>query len=133
FDQQLVKPDPIAACKAPSRPDEPKLGADVELTAVRHRQMTELMVMAVACDQTRAFNMVYSDASATTSKQGYDKTHHTSTHEESIDPVLGYQPIVSWFVRRGMTSWSDYVQAFAKFKEGDGTLLDNMLIYASTD
>ena len=29
--------------------------------------------------------------------------------------------------------WAYYVDAFAKFKEGDGTLLDNMLIYASTD
>lgn len=32
-----------------------------------------------------------------------------------------------------MDSWAYYVEAFAKIKEGDGTLLDNMLIYASTD
>ena len=34
------------------------------LTAERHRMMTDLMVMAVACDQTRVFNMNYSAASA---------------------------------------------------------------------
>jgi hypothetical protein len=133
FDQQLVKPEPIAACKAPSRPEDGKLGADVDLVASRHRQMAALLAMAVACDQTRVFNMAYSDASSTTSKPGYDKTHHTATHEESVDPVLGYQPTVSWFVRRAMESWRDYVEAFAKIKEGDGTLLDNVLIYASTD
>ena len=32
-----------------------------------------------------------------------------------------------------MEAWAYFVEAFAKVKEGDGTLLDNMLIYASTD
>ena len=32
-----------------------------------------------------------------------------------------------------MESWAYFVEAFTKVKEGDGTLLDNMLIYATTD
>jgi hypothetical protein len=91
------------------------------------------MVMAVACDQTRVFNMAYSQSAAATSKSGYDKPHHTASHEEGVDPKLGYQPNTSWFIRRAMESWAYYVEAFSKVKEGDGTLLDNMLIYASTD
>ncbi len=32
-----------------------------------------------------------------------------------------------------MEEWAYYVQAFGKVREGDGTLLDNVLIHAFTD
>ncbi len=134
FDQQLTKPQPIASCHSVDAPkDDPPQGEDTRLVAVRHQLMTDLMVMAVACDQTRVFNMAYSTAQAVTIKAGYEKPHHTCTHEEGVDPSLGYQPTASWFLRRSMESWSSFVQAFTKVKEGDGTLLDNVLIYATTD
>lgn len=134
FEQQLTKPEPIAACRLNASPnDDPKAGADATLTGMRHKLMTDLMVMAIACDQSRVFNMTYSAASANTTKVGYDKPHHTTTHEEPIDEVLGYQPTASWYLRRSMESWAYFIEAFAKMKEGDGTLLDNVLIYASTD
>ena len=59
--------------------------------------------------------------------------YHTTTHEEPVDTTLGYQPNVSWFTRRSMESWAYFVEAFTKVKEGDGTLLDNVLIYGFTD
>jgi len=134
FDQQLTKPEPLAACRPGAAPgDEPKVGSDTELIAMRHRLMTDMMVMAVACDQTRVFNMTYSAASANTTKPGYFNPHHTTTHEEPIDEKLGYQPTASWYLRRSMESWAYFIEAFAKMKEGDGSLLDNVLIYASTD
>jgi hypothetical protein len=134
FDQQLTKPEPRPACVMPSKPsDDPKPGLDIDLVTLRHRMMTDLMVMAVACDQTRVFNMAYSQSAAATSKSGYDKPHHTASHEEGVDQKLGYQPNTSWFIRRAMDSWAYYVEAFSKVKEGDGSLLDNVLIYASTD
>lgn len=95
--------------------------------------MTDLLAMALACDQTRVVNMVYSKPFSGTTKDGYDKPHHTATHEEPVDERLGYQPNVSWFTRRAMEAWVYFVQAFASVKEGNGTLLDNMLIYATTD
>jgi hypothetical protein len=79
------------------------------------------------------FNLAYSAAFASTVKAGYEKPHHTCTHEEPVDQSLGYQPTASWFLRRSMESWAYFVEAFTKVKEGDGTLLDNMLIYGSTD
>jgi hypothetical protein len=103
------------------------------VVAKRHEMLTDLMVMAVACDQTRVFNMAYSAAFASTIKAGYEKPHHTCTHEEPVDKALGYQPTASWFLRRSMESWAYFVQAFKKVKEGNGTLLDNVLIYATTD
>ena len=134
LDQQLTKPEPIETCRVPAAPkEEPKTGMDTTLVAQRHQMMTDLLVMALACDQTRVINMSYSAASASTTKAGYEKPHHTTTHEEPIDEALGYQPTSSWFVCRSMESWAYFVEAFTKVREGDGTLLDNMLIYGSTD
>ena len=134
MDLQLTKPEPIASCHPVTAPQEdPKPSVEAEVVAQRHRMLTDLMVMAVACDQTRVCNMAYSAAFASTTKAGYEKPHHTCTHEEPIDQAIGYQPNASWFLRRSMESWAYFVEAFSKVKEGDGTLLDNMLIYASSD
>jgi hypothetical protein len=134
FDIQLTKPKPLAACQKVNAPKtEPRAGVDANVVADRHKIMTELLVMAVACDQTRVFNMAYAGETAATSKPGYEKPHHTATHEEPTDPVLGYQKEVSWFTRRAMESWAYYVDALSKVKEGDGTLLDNVLVYALSD
>jgi hypothetical protein len=133
LDRQLQKPEPREACVRPKLPQELATGVDVQLVQQRHRLFTDLLVMAVACDQTRVFNATYSKSFSSTTKPGYEKPHHTASHEEPVDPKLGYQPMVSWFLRRGFEEWVYFVEAFAKVKEGDGTLLDNMLIYASTD
>jgi hypothetical protein len=133
FDRQLTKPEPRQACVAPKNPGDLKTGLDYELVGQRHKLLTDLLVMAVACDQTRVINQLYSKSFASTTKPGYEKPHHTASHEEPVDEKLGYQPMVSWFLRRAFENWRDYVLAFDKVKEGDGTLLDNMVIYASTD
>lgn len=133
FDLQLKKPDPREACIVTDRPEDLPSGLDAYLVAKRHRMMTDLMTMAVACDQTRIFNMFYASAFSATTKPGYDKPHHTATHEEAVDESLQCQPNVSWYTRRAMEEWAYYVQALADFREGDGSLLDNSLIYATTD
>jgi len=134
FDQQLTKPEPIAACHVPSRPTgDISLAEDVVLQGRRHTMLSELLAMALACDQTRVVSLFYSESQAQTTKAGFDKTHHVDTHEERVDETIGYQPMASWFITRSMEAWVDYVSAFAKIKEGDGTLLDNLLITADTD
>jgi hypothetical protein len=134
FDQQLTKPEPIAACRPMPPPKEgPPPGSATDLVAARHRMMTDLMVMALACDQTRVFNMSYSDSKSGIIKVGYEKPHHTTTHEERIDDQLGYQPTASWFTQQAMDSLAYFVEALAKVREGDGTLLDNCLVTANTD
>ena len=134
FDLQLTKPEPRAACtKVAEIKSEPSAGIDTVQVAQRHKVMTQLMAMALACDQTRVFNMSYAGETAATTKAGYDKPHHTATHEEVTDPILGYQPEVSWYTRRAMESWSEFVSILASVKEGDGTLLDHSLVYAMSD
>jgi len=134
FELQLTRPDPREACVAPKAVNtDLATGVDVDLVKRRHQLMTDILVMAIACDQTRVFNMLYSKSFASTTKPGYEKPHHTASHEEAVDEKLGYQPMVSWFLRRAFENWAYFVDAFAQVKEGDGTLLDNMAIYASTD
>ncbi len=134
MDQQLAKPEPLAACHPGTAADhDPIAGIEVKTLSERHNMMADLLAMAIACDQTRVFNMFYAASTANTVKQGYEKPHHTCTHEEPVDAALGYQPVVSWFTRRSMESWLYFVQAFEKIKEGDGSLLDNMLIYGHSE
>lgn len=133
FDLQLSRPDPREACIIPEMPEDLPAGLDADLVSKRHRIMTDLMLMAVACDQTRVFNMFYASAFSATTRPGYDKPHHTATHEEAVDPVLKYQPNTSWYTRRAMDEWAYFVQALANIREGDGTLLDNSFVYATTD
>lgn len=133
FDLQLKKPDPREACIVTDRPQDLPSGLDANLVAKRHRIMTDLMLMAIACDQTRVFNMFYASAFSATTKPGYDKPHHTATHEEAVDEELQCQPNVSWYTQRAMEEWAYYVEALANFREGDGSLLDNSLVYATTD
>lgn len=135
FDQQLTKPEPIEACKLGAAPTEAdaKMGNESPLVVHRHKLLAELLAMAVACDQTRVVNMAYCDMNSNTIKPGYEKPHHTTTHEEPIDEKLGYQPNCSWFARRCIEGFATFVETFSNIKEGGGTLLDNMLIVADTD
>jgi hypothetical protein len=89
--------------------------------------------MALACNQTKVVNMTYSASQSTATRKGYEKAHHSLTHEELVDESLGYQPVTSWFNRRAMQSWAYFVGSLAKFSEGDSSLLDNMLVYAHSD
>ena len=95
--------------------------------------MAELLAMALACNQTKIFNMVYSDSASNLRRTGSSTTHHQLTHEEQIDPALGYQPQATWFVEQSMVAWGQFVATMAAMREGDGTLLDNMMVFAQSD
>jgi hypothetical protein len=131
---QLEKPPPAEACRIPAAvPESLPEGLDYEIIEQRHRAMTDLLVLAVACNQTKVFNMVYSNSGSNIVRKGFARTHHITTHEEAPDPKAGYQVESSFFLRRAMESWAYFVNAFASFKEGDGTLLDRSLIFAHSD
>lgn len=133
FDQRLVKPEPIASCLPPDEaPVDVATDLSTDSVRLRHQMMCELMAMAVACDQTRVFNLTYSAAFSNTIRTGYEKPHHTCTHEEPLNEH-GYQENASFFTRCAMQAWVDMIEIFKKIPEGDGTLLDNVLILGTTD
>lgn len=130
---QLEKPAPAEACVRMSEPDEKHPGTDIETVMYNHDVMMRLLAMAMACNQTRVFNMVFSDAASTLRKAGSSVTHHLMTHEEPVDPALGYQPMATWFVDRAVHSFASALKILSDIREGDGTLLDNTLIFAHSD
>jgi len=133
LDIQLTKPQPMEACKVPGQPKEGTVNAQVENVMVNHKIMTQLLVMALACDQTRVFNMYFSNGASSLTRIGSTTTHHQLTHEEPLDQRLGYQPKVTFFVEKIMQGWIDFLSAFDGFKEGDGTLLDHSLVFAHSE
>lgn len=131
---QMEKPDVSEACGIPTPPPEDEvLGIEIEVAQRNHKLLTEILVMALACNQTRVFNMLYSQALSLLRRRGESFTHHTLTHEEPIDASLGYQREVAELHVTSMKALAVFIQAFKDIREGDGTLLDNTLIFANSD
>ena len=89
--------------------------------------------MAVACDQTRVFNMLYSQAASEIRAKGTTFTHHILSHEEPLDIDVGYQVQTAWFNEQSFIALSGMLDDLKSVREGAGTLLDNVLIFAQTD
>ena len=89
--------------------------------------------MALACNQTKIFNVVFSNSASNLRMPGEQMIHHLMTHEEPVDKELGYQPKATYFVERSMEAWALFVAALASVKEGDGTLLDHCLVMGHSD
>jgi hypothetical protein len=130
---ELEKPAPLAACSTPEKPEDAAPGTEIETVAKNHKLFAEILAHALACNQTRVVNITFSDATSSLRKQGSSMTEHVHSHEEQIDPALGYQPTVTWFMGRAMEGLATTIASLQAVKEGDGTLLDRMLLMASTD
>jgi hypothetical protein len=135
---QLEKPPANEACHIPPAPPASTVAREanavvIEEVRATHKILTQILVMALACNQTKVFNMVYSDNFSRVRRAGETYTHHVLTHEEQADPKLGYQPTAFWFNCRTMDACAEFIDAFAKMKEGAGTLLDNMLVFAGSE
>jgi uncharacterized protein DUF1552 len=130
---QLEKPPAAPTCSVPSEPKDIAVGLEVQQVSQRHRAMTDLLAMALACNQTKVFNMVYSDSGSSLTRKGLDKSHHAFTHEEPVDLAKGYQLISSDFVNAAIKEWAYFVEKLAATPEADGSVLDRCLIYAHSD
>ena len=133
LDLQLQKPPPAEACAIPARPQDGPVGTDVELVVANHKLMSGLLAMALACDQTRVFNLLYSWSQSMLRKNGDSATHHVLSHEEPVDAKAGFQTETAWFNIRSMEALADFLTALHAIREGDRTLLDNTLVFAHSD
>ena len=95
--------------------------------------MSDLLVAALLCDQTRVFNMLFSWGVSELRKQGTDTAHHQLTHDEMVDPQLGYQPRATEFAVASMAAWASFVRRLATTPEGAGTLLDGCLVLGHSE
>jgi hypothetical protein len=129
----LEKPAPAEACVLPKAPSKMTLGPTWDVAMQTHKVMGQLLVMAMACNQTRVFNVAMSAAASNLRKAGEATAFHELTHEEPIDPKLGYQPKATFFIEKNMEAFADMLQMMDGIKEGSGTLLDHSLVLATSE
>ncbi len=135
---QLEKPPANEACRVPKSPPDNSIeraafAVEIDTVTETHKILTDILVMAMACNQTKVFNMVYNDNFSRVRRKGETYTHHVLTHEEQADPKLGYQPTAFWFNCKSMEACATFLESFRNVREGSGTLLDNMLMFANSE
>jgi len=133
LDFQLQKPPPAEACVIPENPGETPYSLDIEEATANHKLFAELLAYALACNQTRVFNVVFTDEQSTVRRPGTTTTHHILTHEEAVDEDTGYQPMATWFSYRIVEQFSHMAQVLDGIREGDGTLLDRTLVFGLSE
>ncbi|MFW2390652.1 MAG: DUF1552 domain-containing protein [Polyangiales bacterium] len=133
LDILLAGPPALESCSRAPSPNGESLGTEVGQSMSTNRLMASLLSFALACDQTRVFSMMFSDRISGLRQPGSSSQHHQLTHDEALDPGVGYQPEATEFVYASMNAWADFVERLAAIPEGDGTLLDNCLVFAHSD
>lgn len=133
---QMQKPEPLEACTVPDEPPAEEGGQRSTLAVdamARHDLFIELLAHALACDQTRVVNLCITQGMAGLRREGEPTSHHTYTHEEAIDPALGYQVKCDWFQNLYLKGLFKFATVLDNIKEGDKTLLDRMILFGYTD
>lgn len=124
-----LNPPVLDACARPGEPlaDYPEVEGRPQLSAI-NRALMDIVVMALACDQTRVFtnfftypvnNLLFPEAPA---------GHHQLTHDEPGD-----QPLVNAIVQKIIAELAYLVEAMRNVVEGESTLLDNSIVLATSD
>jgi len=121
------------ACQVPAGPEDKDVANLLEDVTENHEVMTRLLAMALACNQTKVFNMSFNNGASSLTRRGSATSHHQLTHDEPIDPELGYQPESTKFIEDIMKAWGTFVRVLDDMPEGDGTLLDHMLVVAHSE
>jgi len=130
---ELQRPEIVAQVTVPSAPPEMEVNRSVPVLRRVVPVMSQLVALGLATDQTRVVNAALSEGASTIFMPGDPKPFHQATHEEPVDPTLGYQPVTSHFSTYSMEFFAMLVKALDDIKEGDGTLLDHSLVFAYTD
>ena len=129
---ELEKPEPLPACTTPDALTD-DIGPLIPQVERTHRQFAQLLAHAMACGQTRVFNLTLGSAFSRLRTLGEPSGYHALTHEEPVDPELGHQPRCKWLAERCMGFFVELVQALDAINEGDGTLLDRSVVFGFTD
>ncbi len=140
---ELDPPD-YEACALPEMPpetypDDSRGRPDVRRTNLA---FARLHAMALACDQTRVVAHVLSPSVSDTvfavddiELSGVLRGHHDLTHNEPLDDGSGMGMMwrTNEVVKYVMGRLGDFIKELRAIPEGDGTLLDNSIVLASSD
>jgi len=130
---ELQRPEITAKVDIPAAPDEMPMNKSVPNLRIVTPILAKLLAIGLATDQSRVFNMAYSEPASTIYVPGDSRPFHQSTHEEPVDETVGYQPVTSKFSTYSMEGFATLLAALDSIQEGNGTLLDHSLVMAYTD
>ena len=130
---ELQRPEMIAQVSIPGAPEDMPVSKSVPVLRKVTPVISKLLAIGLATNQTRVFNMAFSEPASTIYMPGDSQPFHQATHEEPVDGTLGYQPVTSKFSTYSMEGFASLLAALDEVKEGDGTLLDHSLVLAYTD
>lgn len=131
LDLNMERPAPLPACKVSEAVEQTEAGNVVDQIKRNSKLFSQLMAHALACGQTRVFNV--NAGTQGWRFEGNPRGWHTTTHEESMDPVLGYQKTVFEFLTIANQTFADFLRQLDNYKEGEKTLLDRTLVLWQTD
>jgi hypothetical protein len=122
-------PPNLESCGRPTEPTEDYSDIDgrPQLSA-RNAIMSEMVAMALACDQTRVVGHYFTDP--LTNKLFPDATagHHDLTHNEGGD-----QPEIEMITTHCVDNLAVLLHALDSIPEGSGTLLDHTTVMACSE
>ncbi len=133
LEKQLKKleedPPNLASCGLPATPeaDYPDLEGRPQMSAIS-RVMSDMLAMALACDQTRVASVMFSRPVSGVLYPGASDSHHKLTHDE-----LGQQPKVHAIILQIIEELAYFLEALRKVPEGDATLLEHSAILCMSD
>jgi hypothetical protein len=122
-------PPGSTACVRPAQPASPSTSGAEPIVAT-NKAMSDLIAMALACDLTRVFSVMFTGSVGYTvfSDLGITTGHHDLTHNEGGD-----QPDVQRTTVYTMEQFAVLLAALKAVPEGAGNLLDSCAILASSD
>jgi hypothetical protein len=122
-----------ASCSAPALPDGyAGMLYDNDSFPALVKMQTDLMVAALACDQTRVASLQWSRSLNLLRHTWLDPQapeHHLNSHETTPAAVTWQYRMSYWYCQQ----FADLLGKLAAVKEGNGTLLDNTLAVWSYD
>jgi hypothetical protein len=122
-------PPDLKACQIPMQPATayPDVDGRPALSAI-NRALTDVVALAVACDQTRVFSNYFTSSVNNLLFPGAPSGHHQLTHDEPND-----QPNVQAIMVQIIQELAYFLGKLRSISEGDGTVLDHCAILATTD
>jgi hypothetical protein len=119
-----------AACTMPTDPGATPDQNGLEQMAARTKAMSGLLAIALACNQTRVFSMMFTGSTASTifNEANVEMPHHQMTHDEP-----GNQPMVQETTVYTVQMFATLLTALKAIPEGAGNVLDNCAILGTTD
>jgi hypothetical protein len=119
-------PPPPSGCVAPEHPGDMQGASKTQIATA----MADLLALSLACDQSRVFSIMYSGSVSLTvyGEVGASTEHHGLSHDEGGD-----QPTVHAITTFIIGHLGLFLEKLKDTPEGDGNLLDNCAILASSD